>query len=78
MIHNPMLAIADAINDRRRTTLALSMLADLIDHSGRTGGPELECDSRARAELLDMFVERMRANDDLIDGLIRDVGRRPQ
>ena len=72
MKENSVTAIADALNDRRRTTAALAMVADLIHLSGYPKESGLDCSCVARAELLDMFVEKMLANDDLIDRLIRD------
>lgn len=70
---NPMITLADAVNDRRRTTAALSLLVDLIEHADRTDGPDFAGLGSARADLLGIFVEKMRASDELQANLIREA-----
>ena len=72
---NFMIAIGDAVNDRRRTTEALSVVVDLLDHAGSTNRPFVDTNCRARAALLELFVEKMQANDDLLAGLVDDAAK---
>ncbi|WP_153111526.1 hypothetical protein [Propionivibrio limicola] len=73
MTHQHITALADAVNERKKTTAALSLLVDLLDQAGLTGPGEINATTIAHAHLLELFVDKMHASDALMEQLVLEA-----